>query len=177
MALRGDSGVEHRLELAGEREDASRSRTFLRGLLPELGWDEWIDDACLLVSELVANVALHAHTAATLVISDYGDVLRVALNDANPALPHLLRFSPRSTTGRGLRLVQDLSNTWGAEPSGRGKVVWFSFDKSAKHRSARPGETALQGPGEVDLESFARLGGWEEETPGGSEQADSAWAA
>lgn len=120
---------EHVLQLEGTRQDAARARSFLRELLPGLGWESRLDDACLLVSELVANVALHAQTAASVSVTGAAQALLVAVDDASSVLPRLSRFSDQSTTGRGLRLVQQMADRWGAERSGVGKRVWFCFDR------------------------------------------------
>ncbi|MET8249472.1 ATP-binding protein [Streptomyces sp. NPDC005202] len=54
--------------------------------------------------------------------------LRIAVTDANEALPQPRRPSPDDESGgRGLTLVAALADEWGAEPRacGIGKTVWF----------------------------------------------------
>ena len=36
--------------------------------------------------------------------------------------------STTATTGRGLRILDDLAVRWGTRPTDAGKVVWFDFD-------------------------------------------------
>ena len=116
------------LRLDGQRRDAARARSFLETLLPRLGWEVVADDASLLVTELVANVALHARTPCSVRVSVEVSLLRIAVVDESPVLPHVQSFSDEATTGRGLRLVEHVADSWGAEVHGGGKIVWFSFD-------------------------------------------------
>jgi hypothetical protein len=39
------------------------------------------------------------------------------------------RPGPDTVTGRGLLLVDALTDRWGAERTGDGKVVWFELDR------------------------------------------------
>ncbi|BEP13372.1 hypothetical protein acdb102_16830 [Acidothermaceae bacterium B102] len=84
------------------------------------------DDAELLVSELVTNAVLHGLPPITLRVDCDTLELIVEVSDeaAGPAL------APRDVTlegesGRGLALVDILSDAWGVEPLDQGKVVWF----------------------------------------------------
>lgn len=119
---------EYVLRLDGHRRDAARARSFLETLLPRLGWEGVADDATLLVTELVANVALHARTPCSVRVSADSSLLRIGVVDESPVLPHVQSFSDEATTGRGLRLVEHVADSWGAEARGGGKVVWFGFD-------------------------------------------------
>lgn len=85
--------------------------------------------ATLLVSELVANAVLHAHTTIAVRVSR--DVpsgrVKVAVHDGTPRSPARKHYSPTSTTGRGLLLVERLASDWGVTPSAAGKSVWFEL--------------------------------------------------
>lgn len=88
--------------------------------LKELGWT-----ATLIVSELAANAALHARgDRFTVTVSTAGDGVRLELHDSSVRLPQQRSYSSEATTGRGLKLVSDLAQEWGVEPTPRGKVVW-----------------------------------------------------
>jgi len=123
----GDTGggQEEVLRLAGQRQDAATARAFVRRVVSPLGWPERVDDACLLVSELVANVALHAGTPCMVTIAVDGRGLLVTVTDQSPVLPRLMTYSEQTTTGRGLNLVQRLADEWGTAPQANGKSVWF----------------------------------------------------
>ena len=78
----------------------------------------------LLVSEVVTNAVLHGGGDITVIVRVQGDVVQVEVSDGGPALPRR-----RSTTGAdggfGLRLLEELSVTWGVEAGPAGKTVWF----------------------------------------------------
>ena len=59
------------------------------------------------------------------------DLLTVEVQDDDPTPPVLRPHSTTATTGRGLRILDDLTVRWGTRPTGRGKVVWFDFDLAA----------------------------------------------
>jgi anti-sigma regulatory factor (Ser/Thr protein kinase) len=120
------------LPLLGRRDDGRAVRSFLRDVLPGLGWAGRVDDACLIATELVANVALHARTAGAVKVTAKPDRLRIEVFDNNPTLPRLLQFSDAATTGRGLRVVDRLADAWGAEGASGGKTVWFLLSEKSE---------------------------------------------
>ena len=99
-----------------------------------------LDVAVLLVSELVANSVLHAHTAISVVIRRNGDLLRIEVHDREERTPARKRYSVTATTGRGLMLVEQLARDWGVDAARTGKSVWFELDSSA---APAPGAAAL----------------------------------
>lgn len=159
------------LELAGEREDVREGRRFLNQTLLRVGWEDRLDDASLLLSELLANVALHARTSCAVVVNSTSDHLRIDVEDRSPVLPRVQHFSIDTTTGRGLRLVEKLADSWGVDPIEGGKAVWFSL----VHEPADPvlfeglRDTAVvefDEAGEPDLDAlFERLGEWDGDDP------------
>jgi anti-sigma regulatory factor (Ser/Thr protein kinase) len=86
----------------------------------ELGWT-----ATLVVSELAANAALHARGEEFCIrISTDADGVRLEIDDTSLRLPQERAYSAEAATGRGLRLVSELSHEWGVIPSRAGKTVW-----------------------------------------------------
>ena len=83
-----------------------------------------IDDALLVLEELIANVLDHARTQFQLVVRLTGDVLHIAVRDRSASTPHLQPFDPHAARGRGLQLVAALSQRWGCEQHADGKTVW-----------------------------------------------------
>jgi hypothetical protein len=69
--------------------------------------------------------------------------------DGSPALPQRKRYSRTATTGRGLGLVEQLADSWGAEAMDSGKAVWFELVRG-QARSAAAAQP-------VDLETWADL--------------------
>jgi len=85
-----------------------------------------VDTVLLLVSEVVTNAVLHARSAVRLTIEDREGVVRIEVHDRSPIPPRMHRLRLASATGRGLRLLEQLSLSWGVEPgTGTGKIVWF----------------------------------------------------
>ena len=85
------------------------------------------DDLLICVSEVVTNAVLHARSAPRLTLTQDGDIVRVEVRDADPALPVRLYHGTNAPTGRGLHLLDQLTTAWGADPRSDGKVVWFEF--------------------------------------------------
>ena len=71
------------------------------------------DDADLLLTEVVTNVVVHAHTTMSLRMSWRGERLRVEVSDFSPVMPHARRATRRSENGRGLLLLDRLADAWG----------------------------------------------------------------
>jgi two-component sensor histidine kinase len=84
----------------------------------------------LLVSELATNCVKHTATDFEVSIDLYQSRAKVRVSDSDPAPPVLRDPAPTDLSGRGLRVVQQLSDDWGVDPSlnGHGKTVWFSMN-------------------------------------------------
>jgi hypothetical protein len=52
------------------------------------------------------------------------DSLLVEVTDSSPARPQLRHYGTDATTGRGIALVEAMSQAWGVESSPTGKTVW-----------------------------------------------------
>jgi anti-sigma regulatory factor (Ser/Thr protein kinase) len=104
---------------------ATQIRHRTRALLTE--WDVRpgsVDDALLVVEELVANVLDHAHTRFQLVVRLSEGALHIAVHDRSGRSPQIRPFDPFAVRGRGLQLVANLSRRWGCEHHADGKTVW-----------------------------------------------------
>ncbi len=110
---------------------AGAARRFVSATLAAWGIEALEDAATLLASELVANVVLHAGTDLDVVLRRPEGRLRIEVHDRDHRLPIRKHYSVTATTGRGLGLLEDLARTWGAEPTPRGKVVWFELAETA----------------------------------------------
>jgi anti-sigma regulatory factor (Ser/Thr protein kinase) len=91
------------------------------------------DVALLLTSELVTDGLRYGNGAGMcLTVRQMPDVLRVEVQDANPAAPELSRnLDPAGERGRGLHLIDSLAR-WGHTPSAdpAAKTVWFELNHS-----------------------------------------------
>ncbi|MFE6054968.1 ATP-binding protein [Kitasatospora sp. NPDC056446] len=90
----------------------------------------------LLTSELVANAVRHAAGRTIgLHVSRKPGWLRVEVRDSSRALPCMImaESKPVNERGRGLKIVDDLSDRWGADLLPRGKGVWFELKVRERH--------------------------------------------
>lgn len=84
-----------------------------------------LEDAALVLSELVGNAVRHAEGPSLQVrLRRSGEVLRIAVHDDSPMPPVPRQASPADDSGRGMHIVDALSSSWGWEPRANGKVVW-----------------------------------------------------
>jgi len=103
--------------------------------LARLGFPEpTLDKLAVLVSELVSNAVLHAglseRDSVTLRVMHRPGRARVSVSDAGecfepPVINHDDGFSTR---GRGLFIVDSLSDSWGVERDDEGCTVWCELD-------------------------------------------------
>ncbi|MFE7193211.1 SpoIIE family protein phosphatase [Kitasatospora sp. NPDC057541] len=124
---------------------AGAARSFVRDALLGWGLPEVVDDAVVLVSELVTNAVVHAGTAAEVCCLREDGTVRIEVTDHHPerGLPS---FADVPTTasdhyadadgegGRGLLMCAALAERWGVEYGSGRKTVWF--------RLALPAHTA-----------------------------------
>ncbi|MFI1305371.1 MULTISPECIES: ATP-binding protein [Streptomyces] len=84
------------------------------------------EHAVLLVSELVGNAVRHtgARTFGLRMLRRRGWI-RVEVRDPSRGLPCLLPVQETDLSGRGLFLVDTLSDRWGVDLLPRGKATWF----------------------------------------------------
>jgi anti-sigma regulatory factor (Ser/Thr protein kinase) len=91
------------------------------------GWghgDTVIDDARLLLSELVTNAVTHARSPVSVTLRARGSALRLAVRDESPAEPTPRPVAPEADAGRGLQIVAALAKEWGVLATRGGKTVW-----------------------------------------------------
>ena len=103
------------------------ARHFLVGASCHTHHARVLDEAELLVSELVTNAVVHGTPPITVHIEcDGSQGLAVAVSDGSPDLPEPRDAGPYAEGGRGIHLVDLISDRWGIEPrEGDGKQVWF----------------------------------------------------
>jgi serine phosphatase RsbU (regulator of sigma subunit)/anti-sigma regulatory factor (Ser/Thr protein kinase) len=136
----------HRSFEPTERSVAA-ARRFIRATLHEWAADDVLDEAVLLVSELVTNAVVHAGTRAEVTAQLLDGAIRIAVEDHHPArgLPPIpLPANLDQEGGRGLYLSAAISSAWGVEYSRVAKAVWFRLDLPMSTGSA--GTTTLASP-------------------------------
>ncbi|MBT2479799.1 ATP-binding protein [Streptomyces sp. ISL-94] len=113
---------------------ARHMRRILRMFLDRWGLPGLADGAELALTELVANVVRHVPgRGCAVLILRQPNGLRVEVTDGCPAHPRVAR--PRNDDGlteegRGLLLVEAVTDRWGTDPTPTGKTVWFECDEA-----------------------------------------------
>ena len=123
--------------LGAGAQSGRTARKFTRNTLREWDLASLADDAEAIVGEFVANAVSHAahaaHTARSAasgqplglrLLRRTGEVMCAVLDPSDIA--PVLRMPDRDEeAGRGLQMVDALSDVWGWSPvTGRGKAVW-----------------------------------------------------
>jgi len=107
---------------------AAAARRFVRETLLGWGADDIVDDALLLTNELVTNAVVHAGTEVQVSCALGPGHVQISVTDnhASRVLPATVTNSaPDKTSGRGLYLMMQIADGWGAEYDRSSKRVWF----------------------------------------------------
>jgi anti-sigma regulatory factor (Ser/Thr protein kinase) len=110
------------------RESVSAARRFARATLCEQS-AETLDAVELMVSELATNCVQHARSDFEIAIDVTRREIRVAARDSGAGQPAPRSPTPSEPTGRGLRIVEAMSERWGVLPTDGGKTVWFTIPR------------------------------------------------
>jgi len=89
-----------------------------------------VSDVELLTSEVVSNAIKHASLEPSTEIIlrvGLGATIRVEVMDPGPPFEADLRAPDPGSSGWGLFLVDTIATSWGVEPEGDGKTVWFEI--------------------------------------------------
>lgn len=86
--------------------------------------EEWLDDASLIVTELVGNAVRHTASAPALQLDRFDDVVAVLVVDGSARVPGVPAAHALSDSGRGLLVVEALADRWGVQGRPGGKAVW-----------------------------------------------------
>jgi anti-sigma regulatory factor (Ser/Thr protein kinase) len=120
-----------RLQLSPNVDAPRQARDFVAEQgqgLPECA----VDDARLLVSELVTNALRHGRPDITVQVELNPPLIEVSVHDEGTALPPAdpPPALPTALSGRGLNLVDRIASCWGITrtESPRGKAVWFRLE-------------------------------------------------
>lgn len=113
------------------------ARAHVQQVLWEWGHAELGGDAGLVVSELITNAVAatrdlmpHSFASVRLWLASDTELVLVLVGDASTRPPVHVELSPDADSGRGLRLVEAMSNRWGwypANAAGMAKVVWAEW--------------------------------------------------
>jgi anti-sigma regulatory factor (Ser/Thr protein kinase) len=127
----------HARRFPAQPESVTAARRFVRDVLRDQS-RETVDAVELMACELVTNCVQHARTDFELAIQLQGQI-RVEVRDSGQGRPVLRSPTLQEPSGRGLRIVAAMSDTWGIIPSPEGKTVWFTLTEQphASHEASR----------------------------------------
>lgn len=110
------------------KDSVPGARRHVEALLTEWKLGGLIDVSALITSELTTNVVQHARGTGEffeLGLRRRGGVLVIEVSDSFQwRMPQLTKPQETDTGGRGLLLVDALSEGWGVRPRDVGKTVW-----------------------------------------------------
>jgi anti-sigma regulatory factor (Ser/Thr protein kinase) len=122
---------------AASQQSVGAARRFVSELITDLT-PEQQDAVILMVSELATNALVHAASGFQLTIDRTKTRLRVSVADLGAGTPSLQSPPSRQPHGRGLRIVEELSDEWGtSEAPKKGKTVWFRLNLTAPAQAGR----------------------------------------
>ena len=113
--------------LRPEPEAVAAARRFVQRTLTQWGQPGHVDNACLLVSEILTNAVHHARTPIGLRLHHTTREIVTEITDDSTHLPRRRLPEPDDENGRGLMLVDALASDWGSRPTETGKTVWFTL--------------------------------------------------
>ncbi|MFG1806859.1 SpoIIE family protein phosphatase [Streptomyces sp. NPDC049040] len=111
-------------------EGLADARLALRQALDAWQLTELADDVEVAAGELLVNVLLHTEGGAVLTLEVLPEPVRrvrLTVQDRSSVWPRRRSPGEAATSGRGLLMIDALSNAWGVEPRGDGKAVWCEF--------------------------------------------------
>jgi anti-sigma regulatory factor (Ser/Thr protein kinase) len=116
----------------------ARARHLAAGQLTDWGLADLVDTVQLLISEVVTNAVRYAPGPIQLSLRLCSSTLRCEVEDASPEAPRRRAAHDESEGGRGLALVDALTDTWRSSSSPTGKTTWFELSLSS-HPEAEAG--------------------------------------
>jgi hypothetical protein len=126
VALKSPLPARQSIRLAPDRQAPEQARHFVQEACVRWQVPRLARLAAVIVSELVTNGVLHARTPMELTARLTGADLFLSVRDGDPRL--LANpgggVDEESGYGRGLLIVDSMSDAWGCAPTGEGKVVW-----------------------------------------------------
>lgn len=127
VRISGGAAANGALERDADGQWVGRLRRISTAKLHAWGLTALMDDAKLLVSELITNALRYGEGGEIefrLVITLQG--LLIAVNDGSAHRPRLKVVGDSSETGRGLFLVAALADDWGVSPDGT--TTWCTLN-------------------------------------------------
>lgn len=123
----------HEAHFSPGPQSVAEARGFVADLLRRHELPSLVEDARLVVSELVTNALVHAHTHITVTLEERrADGVKLTVHDDSSATPVARIAAVTDTGGRGLAIVEHYCSAWGFDVHpDRGKSVWAVFASAA----------------------------------------------
>lgn len=116
------------LSLGAEPHSPREARQLVESAIAASHWPGDREVAVLLASEVATNALRHGEDITHFEISIRSTCLHVESRDRTEAEPRVCEADSSSTCGRGMALVDTLSDRWGVrQEPGDGKTVWFEL--------------------------------------------------
>ncbi len=117
------------LPLAATAASVREARATVRRLLEAWRMEALAETAELCTSELATNAVIHARSPVLLIVSPVPHGVRVGVEDESPGTLRAGSLDGEGESGRGLALVDALSQCWGVDEHPQGKTVWFELHR------------------------------------------------
>jgi len=122
-----DDTVSATVALDADPLNVGRARTVLRDAMLRSGADHLVESGTLLLSEVVTNAFVHVGSQVLVRVWSTDEAVRVEVQDGGAHVPARRHYAETAGTGRGLQLMDELADRWGADARSGGKTVWFEI--------------------------------------------------
>jgi anti-sigma regulatory factor (Ser/Thr protein kinase) len=129
-AVEDSSMVLHTVEMDCRPDPLAprQARAFVASFIKARGLGDLVDRAELLTSEVVTNALVHAHSPVRLVVEAHISSVVVEVKDtARTQVVVEGEEVAEAGRGRGMMLVDAMSDRWGWWKEEDGRVVWFAL--------------------------------------------------
>jgi hypothetical protein len=119
----------HEAKFQPVASSVSQARAFVRGCLAAHGQRSLVEDARLVVSELLTNAVIDSQSPIAVRLERVRHHVVLTVKQRSPHSPRLLVAGhARRVGGAGRRVLDYLTSSWGAAPSvGGEESAWASF--------------------------------------------------
>ena len=121
--------AEHRL--AAEPRSVRAARRVVSEAVGDALPEGELEGVLLATSEVVTNAVEHGAPPIDLRVAAADSRLRVEVRDGSPLPPRMRHGEPAGASdvrGRGMTIVDRVTDRWGVEELSDGKAVWFELD-------------------------------------------------
>jgi serine/threonine-protein kinase RsbW len=105
-------------------EQVVAARQFASRVVADAGLSHAVHDVALATGELAANAAEHAASGFEVVVLVAEGSIRIEVSDRSGELPVKPDVDEYAERGRGIALVELVSDRWGVDVTPDGKRVW-----------------------------------------------------